>query len=65
VKQISSPVLWRAAIENMIRDGVDTFIEAGPGKTLSGLVSRISDKARTLSAEDTGSLKKAIDTLTG
>ena len=43
-KQICSPVLWRAAVENMIAAGAETFIEAGPGKTLCGLVSRISNK---------------------
>jgi len=58
VKQICSPVLWRAVIENMILAGADTFIEVGPGKTLCGLVSRISDKVRAFNVEDGGSLEK-------
>ena len=51
-KQICNPVLWRAAVENMILAGAETFIEAGPGKVLSGLVSRISDKVRAVTAEE-------------
>jgi [acyl-carrier-protein] S-malonyltransferase len=41
-RQVNSPVLWRQTIENMIKDGFGTFIEAGPGKTLSGLIKKIN-----------------------
>lgn len=41
--QIASPVLWQKTIENMAQGGFDRFIEMGPGKTLSGLVSRIGE----------------------
>ena len=47
--QICSAVLWRKTVENMLLAGADTFIEAGPGKTLCGLVSRISKNTRLLS----------------
>ncbi len=40
VKQITSPVLWEDTIRNMIADGVDRFIECGPGKVLIGMVKR-------------------------
>jgi [acyl-carrier-protein] S-malonyltransferase len=40
--QIKSPVLWRKTVENMIWEGFDTFIEAGAGNTLSGLIKRIN-----------------------
>ncbi|MCL2408168.1 MAG: ACP S-malonyltransferase [Oscillospiraceae bacterium] len=60
-KQIKSPVLWGRAVENMILAGADTFIEAGPGKTLCGLVSRISDKVRVFNVEDLDSLKKTVE----
>ena len=60
VKQIHSPVLWRATIENMISAGVDTFIECGPGKTLCGLVSRISHEARVFNVEDRASFDKTV-----
>lgn len=42
VDQITSPVLWRQSVENMIAGGVSKFVEIGPGKVLSGLVKRIS-----------------------
>ncbi len=40
VRQTMSPVRWTDTLEEMVRDGVDTFIECGPGKTLSGLVKK-------------------------
>ncbi|MBP1737072.1 MAG: [acyl-carrier-protein] S-malonyltransferase [Oscillospiraceae bacterium] len=45
-RQVKSPVQWQRTIERMTADGVDTFIEAGPGKVLSGLISRIAPSAR-------------------
>jgi len=51
-KQIASPVLWQKTVENMIRDGFDTFIEVGPGKVLSGLIKKINVNVKTLSWED-------------
>jgi [acyl-carrier-protein] S-malonyltransferase len=44
-EQICSPVRWRATIEKMICEGVDTFIEVGPGKILTGLLKRIDSSA--------------------
>lgn len=41
-KQICSPVQWEIMIRNMIADGVDTFIEIGPGKTLTNMIKKIS-----------------------
>jgi [acyl-carrier-protein] S-malonyltransferase len=41
LEQIESPVRWREIIENMSKNGVNNFIEIGPGKVLSGLVKRI------------------------
>jgi len=59
-KHICNPVLWRASVENMMLAGADTFIEVGPGKTLCGLVSRISDKVRTFNVEDRESLDRTV-----
>jgi len=42
VKQIDHPVLWMQTIENMIKDGADTFREVGPGTVLTGLMHRIN-----------------------
>ena len=40
--QIYSPVQWEKIIRNMVSDGVDTFIEIGPGKTLTNMIKKIS-----------------------
>ena len=46
--QLTHPVRWVETIQNMVRDGIDTFIEVGAGKVLSGLVKRIYRNAQTL-----------------
>jgi [acyl-carrier-protein] S-malonyltransferase len=58
--QIKSPVQWWRTVEDMIENGADTFIEVGPGKVLSGLIARISDKVRIYNVEDEDSLKNTI-----
>lgn len=50
--QICSPVQWERIIRNMIAGGIDTFIEIGPGKTLCGMIRRISPEARTVSVTE-------------
>jgi len=50
--QIKSPVKWQNLIENMIADGVDTFIECGPGHTLSGFVAKINPGVRIFNVEN-------------
>ena len=59
-EQIKNPVRWQETIENMIADGADTFIEVGPGKTLCGLISKISKSVRCLHVEDKDSLLTTI-----
>lgn len=49
--QVESPVRWQNIVENMIADGVDTFIEVGVGKTLTGLIKRISRDVKTFKVE--------------
>ena len=46
IKQIENRVRWRESVINMINDGVDHFIEIGPGKVLSGLVKRIDKNVK-------------------
>lgn len=41
-RQVSAPVRWQQSMEMLIADGVDTFVEIGPGNTLSGFMKRIS-----------------------
>ncbi len=62
-KHIISPVRFSKSIETMLNDGVDTFIEIGPGKTLSGFVKRMSkDKqVNILNISDVESLEKNIN----
>lgn len=45
VKQVSSPVRWEQSIRTMLAEGVDTFVEIGPGKTLSGFMRKIDKNA--------------------
>ncbi len=61
--QISSSVKWEDTIENMAKDGVDTFIECGPGKTLSGFVKRTIPEARIFNVCDVESLQKTLSEL--
>lgn len=61
--QVMSSVLWETVIRNMIRDGVDTFVEIGPGKVLSGFVKKIDRKLTVVNIEDMASLNKAVELL--
>lgn len=64
-KQVMSPVLWEQIIRKMINDGVDTFIEIGPGKTLTGFVRKVDRKLKVFNIEDTKSLNKTVEALGG
>ena len=46
VTQLTSSVRWQQSMEKMIADGVDTFIEIGPGKTLAGFMKRLTEVSR-------------------
>ncbi|WP_026518666.1 ACP S-malonyltransferase [Butyrivibrio sp. MC2021] len=61
--QVSNSVRWEETIRNMIADGIDTFIECGPGKTLSGFVKRIAPEARIFNVSDMESLMKVKEAL--
>ncbi len=63
VKQAASPVLWETSVLNMMTDGVDTFIEVGPGKTLTGFTKKIAKGLPALNVEDSESLKKTLEYL--
>jgi len=60
VRQLGSPLLWEDSIKVIADSGVDTFIEVGPGKVLSGLIKRIVPDAKVLNAEDMKSLEKTL-----
>lgn len=59
-KQVSGTVRWRETMERMLADGVDTFIEIGPGKTLAGFLRRMSREARVINVETVEDLKKLL-----
>lgn len=57
-KQVSSSVRWQQTVERMIADGVDTFIEIGPGKTLSGFMRKIDRDKKVINIEKVEDLEK-------
>ncbi|MFT4413529.1 ACP S-malonyltransferase [Fredinandcohnia humi] len=63
IKQLYSPVLWEASVQNMLDKGVDTFIEIGPGKVLSGLIKKINRQATIFAISDEESLQATIRSL--
>ena len=58
VRQVSSPVRWQQCVERMIADGADTFIEIGPGKSLSGFMRRIDKNVTVKNVEHVEDLEK-------
>jgi [acyl-carrier-protein] S-malonyltransferase len=57
LRQLCNCVQWQPSVEYMVGEGVSTFIEIGPGRVLSGLIKRISDKVQVLNVSDTESIK--------
>jgi [acyl-carrier-protein] S-malonyltransferase len=64
-RQVHSPVEWVRSVRRMAAEGVDTFVECGPGNALTGMVRRIVPRARTLNVFDPASLAASADALTG
>jgi len=60
VEQVSSAVRWEQSVRHLLDLGVDTFVECGPGKVLTGLVKKIAPGANLLRVEDMESLKKSL-----
>lgn len=63
IRQVSSSVLFEASLRRMLEDGVDTFIEIGPGKALSGFVKKITREAAVYNVEDMASFEKLKEAL--
>lgn len=63
INQIYSSVYWTQSVNYMIEQGVDTFIEFGPGKVLSGMIKKISRQAKTYNVSDIASLESTIAAL--
>ncbi len=60
VRQVASPVRWKELIEKMLDDGIETFVEVGPGKVLAGLVRGIQRTARVLPVGDPDQVEAAV-----
>lgn len=58
INQARSPVQWQKTVENLIDEGVDTFIEVGPGKTLTGLIKKIDASVTACHVEDKQTLEE-------
>ncbi|CRK80520.1 ACP S-malonyltransferase [Neobacillus massiliamazoniensis] len=63
IEQLYSPVLWEDSVQKMIDLGVDTFIEIGPGKVLSGLIKKIDRSVKVYSVSDEESCQTVINAL--
>ncbi len=63
--QVMSSVYWEKSIRNMIDDGIDTFIEIGPGKVLSGFVKKVDRKLNCMNIEDLKTLENTLSKLRG
>lgn len=63
IEQLYSPVLWEDSVRKMLELGVDTFIEIGPGKVLSGLVKKVDRSARTFAIYDEETCAAAVAAL--
>lgn len=63
IKQVMSPVKWEETLFNLEKEGIDTFVEVGPGKALSGFVKRTLKGVTILNVEDMKSLEKTMGKL--
>ena len=62
-KQISSSVRWQQSVENMIRQGVDTFVEIGPGRTLAGFMRKIARNVKVYNIQTVEDAEKVCQEL--
>ncbi len=62
-RQVMNPVLWEMTIRRMLQEGVDTFVEIGPGNALRGFVKKIDRKAKLFNVEDMASLQAVVEQL--
>jgi [acyl-carrier-protein] S-malonyltransferase len=63
VNQVSNSVCWQQTIEKMIAGGIDTFIEIGPGKTLSGFMRKINKDVKCMNIDKLADLDKVLEEL--
>lgn len=64
IRQVTAPVRWEESIRALIDEGVNTFVEVGPGRVLSGLLRQIERSVAALNVEDEKSLVATLDKIT-
>lgn len=62
-RQVSSSVRWQQSVMAMLNDGVDTFVEIGPGRTLAGFIKKITRDAKVLNVEKLEDIDKVAEAL--
>ncbi|WP_409253670.1 ACP S-malonyltransferase [Bacillus sp. SCS-153A] len=63
IQQLYSPVLWEDTVVKLLDAGVDTFVEIGPGKVLSGLIKKVNRRVNTFSINDEESFRETVEKL--
>ena len=65
LRQVTAPVRWEESIRRLIAEGVETFVEVGPGRVLCGLIRQIDKQVTTMNVEDEVTLLAAVEALKG
>jgi [acyl-carrier-protein] S-malonyltransferase len=65
IRQVTMPVRWQESVRLLIDEGVNTFVEAGPGRVLTGLLRQIERSVSTLNVEDEKSLAATVEKIAG
>src|SRR5713101_7159466 len=65
IRQVTMPVRWEESVRMLIDEGVNTFVEVGPGRVLTGLLRQIERSVAALNIEDEKSLAMTVDKITG
>src|SRR5271156_539718 len=65
IRQVTMPVRWEESVRMLIDEGVNTFVEAGPGRVLTGLLRQIERSVATLNVEDEKSLAATVEKIAG
>jgi [acyl-carrier-protein] S-malonyltransferase len=65
IRQVTMPVRWEESVRLLIDEGVNTFVEVGPGRVLTGLLRQIERSVATLNVEDEKSLSATVEKIAG
>ena len=65
IRQVTMPVRWEESVRLLIDEGVNTFVEVGPGRVLTGLLRQIERSVATLNVEDEKSLAATVEKIAG